>query len=213
MAINIIIADDHPYFRKGISSELKNHEEISIRYEAQNGLEVIEWLSENQADILLLDLFMPKMSGYEVMEELRRRQHSILVIVMSMQKVDEIIDEIVAKGAKGYICKDDDSLPAYAAIKDVYYGGTYYTDHANKALLKKMLNNSKNIRQNELHFDTREIQIIKMLSEEYSNQEISERLYLGVRTIEGIRQSLMKKTGAKNIIGVVMYAQKHGLLK
>ena len=159
MPIKVIIADDHPFSRKGIVAGLKDHENIEIVYEAKDGEEVMNWLMSNKdVDILILDLNMPRMSGYEVLQNIKELAYPVRTIVISMEWPDRIIKRIIGLGAHGYICKTDNPEEMYKAIEGVMHNGSYFSITASIALINTILDidpipasQNKRIQNNRLH--------------------------------------------------------------
>lgn len=214
MPIKVIVADDHPLFRKGIVSSIRKHKDIEIAFEAKNGKEVVEYLqSDSTADTLLLDLNMPLMSGMDVLDEIKRMSHPVKTIIISMGKEEEIIQKAVEAGACGYVSKEDDDSELYTAIDSVMRNGFYFSEMTNKAMLSYMLHRKQKPDPfTEVHLSQRELKVIKYLSLEMTNEEIAKEMYCSIRTIEGIRQELIHKVGVRNAIGLILYAQKNNLL-
>ena len=212
MPVKVIIADDHPFSRKGIIAGLKDHENIEIVYEAKDGAEVMDWLRSNKAvDILILDLNMPRMSGYEVLEKIKELSYPVRTIVISMEWPDRIIKRIIGLGAHGYICKTDNPEEMYKAIEGVMQTGSYFSQTTNAALINTIFhkNSTPASDQEKIQFTTREIKIIDCIMREMTNEDIAKEIHLGVRTIEGIRSDLIQRVGAKNTVGLILYAQKY----
>jgi DNA-binding NarL/FixJ family response regulator len=215
MQIRILVADDHPFFRKGIISSLKHFDDITIVQECQNGAEVIDWIESNSnVDLLLLDFDMPKMSGIDVLQDIRSKKYPLKTIIISMHSADEIIHDIIAAGAHGYVSKDAEPEEMYNAITKVFAGEIYFNDSTNKALMNSLFIKSQisHVPVSKITFSDRELTLIKYLSQEMSNEEIAANLNLSVRTVEGIRHTLIHRTGVKTSIGLVLLVQKEGLL-
>jgi DNA-binding NarL/FixJ family response regulator len=215
MQIKVIVADDHPFFRRGIISGLKQYEDITVIYEAQNGVEVITYLESNKdVDILLMDMHMPKMSGLDALQDLREKANAIKTIIISMHRPEEILQDIIEAGADGYVCKDVEPEEMYKAIISVVNEGVYFSDPSNKAMVSSMVHKGKKLFLSgpEIEFSERELTILKQIAEGGNNEEIAANLRLGIRTIEGIRQDLVHRVGVRNSIGLILYAERRGLL-
>jgi DNA-binding NarL/FixJ family response regulator len=201
MAIKVMIADDHPFFRRGIREDLAAHRDVEIVYEVGNGAEAIALLEKDRTlDILLLDLAMPVLSGYEVLEEVRRMSHPVRTIVVTMHRPEEVIHRITALGAHGCVPKENETGDLYQAIHEVAGGGSYFGRSADTAPAVAM------------RFKPHEISIIKCLDREMTNQQIADELHVGLRTVERTRSELIHRAGAKNAHGLVLYARSRGLI-
>jgi DNA-binding NarL/FixJ family response regulator len=211
MPMKVMIADDHPFYRMGIAAGLKDHENIEIVYAAEDGVEVIDWLrADKPVDLLILDLNMPRMSGYDVLEKIKEHSYPVKTIVISMEAPDKIIKKIIEMGAHGYVNKTDEPEEMYKAIQGVMNNGSYFTKSAHAVLINSILhkNTTPAFNEEKILFTPREIKIIDCISREMTNDEIAKELYISVRTVEGIRSELIQRVGAKNAIGLVLFAQK-----
>jgi len=209
--IRVMIADDHPYFLMGIRNGLRKYEHIEIAYEAKNGAEALDLLHADPAvDILVLDLAMPKLDGYDVLKEIREKQHPVRTIVMTMQRPEEVIHRVTELGACGCVCKDDEPDEIYKAIEGVMKDGSYFSQYSNTALINALLHKKPPApQQPKIEFTTQEIKIINCLRKEMTNREIARTLHLSIRSVERIRSELIHRVGAKNVIGLIQYAEKY----
>lgn len=211
--IKIAIADDHEIFRDGFKLLLKNQGELELVGEAENGKELLEVALKQQPDIVIIDIKMPEMDGIEACKQIRKRFPEMKVIALSMFNDDNLIVDMLEAGAKGYLLKNTNKNELLQAAKAVYEGNTYYC-MATSAKLTKMIAESKfNPYRNHpiKKFTKRETDIIKLICEQYTNKEIATSLGLSIRTVESHREKIQEKTGAKNSIGVVIYAIKHDI--
>lgn len=211
--IKIAIADDHEIFRDGFKLLLKNQQELELAGEAENGRELLEVAQREQPDVAIIDIKMPVMDGIEACKQIKKRFPDMKVIALSMFNDDNLIVDMLEAGARGYLLKNTNKHELLQATKTVYEGSTYYCA-ATSAKLTKMIAESKfNPYRNHpvQKFTNRETDIIKLICQQYTNKEIAEMLGLSIRTVESHREKIQEKTGAKNAIGVVVYAIKHGI--
>jgi DNA-binding NarL/FixJ family response regulator len=209
--IKIVIADDHEIFREGFKLLLKNQDVLELVGEAENGKELLAVAAEQQPDIIITDIKMPVMDGIEACKHIRERFPGIQVIALSMFNEDNLIVDMLEAGAKGYLLKNTNKYELMDAAKAVFEGGTYYC-MATSTKLAKMIAESKFNPYRNLpvkKFTDREKEIIKLVCEQYTNKEIAAMLDLSIRTIETHREKIQEKTGARNSIGVVIYAIRH----
>jgi DNA-binding NarL/FixJ family response regulator len=213
--IRIVIADDHEIFRNGFKLLLKNQNELELVGEAENGKDLLDIVSEQLPDVVVTDIKMPVMDGIEACKTIKKLYPSIEVIALSMFNEDNLIVDMLEAGARGYLLKNTNKNELLLAAKTVHEGNTYYCT-ATSARLTKMIAESKfNPYRNQpvKTFTAREQDIIKLICQQYTNKEIAQALKLSFRTIESYREKIHEKTGAKNSIGVVIYAIKHGLFE
>lgn len=212
--IKIAIAEDQALFRAGILALLANSPNIEPIFEAENGKELIEKIEIQAPDVILLDLEMPVMDGMEAAKHIREHFPDIKILVLSNHDEDSFIIHMIELGANGYLLKDADPAEMEEAIEVVVANNYYFNDHISNAMLKRLMNNQKiNPTFNQqIDLNDREIDTLKYLCAEFTSQEIGDKLFVSKRTVEGYRQSLMDKTGAKNVAGLVMFAIKNGFV-
>jgi len=211
--ISIVIADDHEIFRDGFRIMVKKHPEIKISGEAENGKELIELVEELKPDVILTDIKMPKMDGIDATKQLVKKDPEIKIIALSMFDEDNLIIDILEAGARGYLLKNANKEEIVEAIKMVNNGQTYYCKHTSGKLVQMIAKSKFNPYKKtpKPNFSDREIEIITLICDQFSNKEIATRLNLSVRTIEGYREKIQEKTNAKNSAGIVIFAIKNKL--
>lgn len=216
-SLDIIIVDDHKLFRQSLSILLKQHlDKITIR-EAASGAELLQKLEQDKLrpDIILLDLEMPKMSGIEAARKLlsKKKYAKSKIIVLTMHNDKSLILELIDQGVHGYVLKDADISEIIEAINHVQQGRYYVSQQTFEAIRQNIANNEKF--KNKFNIDNgmltqREKQILLLVCREYTNKEMADELSLSVRTIDGHRNRLLKKVGAKNTAGLVKFALRSG---
>jgi DNA-binding NarL/FixJ family response regulator len=214
--VTIAIADDHKLFRRGIISILNEYPEVGDVLEFENGKELLEKLKVYVPQVILLDLNMPVMNGWEVMAEIRKMGVQVRIIVLSMYEEENFIVNAIKNGAGAFLSKNAEPEEIILAVQSVMQTGYYFNDSTNKALLKKMLaQDSINplFPTSPIELTGREQQVLQLISNQLSNTEIAEKLFLGIRTVESVRQKLMEKFGAKNSVGLVLNAAKRGYIQ
>lgn len=213
--IKLIIADDHEIFRDGIALMLSRQSHIKLVAQAENGRELMQLAATEKPDVILTDIKMPIVDGIEATKQLGQKYPDIKVIALSMFDEEQTILEMLEAGAKGYLLKNADKHEIIEAIVTVHEGNTYYCRHTSVKLAAIIVksrfnpyNNAKNV-----SFTDREKEIIKLICEQNTTQEIGEKLFLSKRTVEGYRTKILEKIDAKNTAGIVMYALKNGIIK
>lgn len=214
MSIRYVIADDHKIFRQGLKLVLDDDPDLLLAGEAENGYELMELIQSVEVDIILLDLKMPDMDGFEATQEIRRCYPDIKIIILTMHSEDSFILHLLELGANGYLIKNTGASEILRAIHTVHETNYYFNEMVSKALLKKIAVNDnyrpRNIDKVEL--TDREKQVLKLICEEKTAPEIGAIMFLSPRTIEGIRATLLEKIRVRNIAGLVLYAVKNGLV-
>lgn len=213
--IKIVIADDHEMFRDGFKLMLTKQPSIQLLGEAENGRELLQLTESLQPDVVVTDIKMPIMDGIEATQKIKALFPDMGIIGLSMFDEDDLIVDMLEAGAKGYLLKNAGKEHIVEAIKTVYEGDPYYCKTTSNKLTQMIAKSKYNpyTRKEKVEFTDREKEIIELISKEYSNKEIAEKLFLSIRTVEGHRLKIMEKTGVKNTVGLVVYAIKNNLLK
>ena len=213
--INVGIVDDQHLFRQGLASLLKDYPEVNISLEASDGKELLGMLyAGNIPDVLLLDIEMPVMNGIEALKIIREKKINVKVLIITMHDEEEMVVHLIEKGANGFLPKNEDIENVVDAIVAVTQNDYYFNDKFSKAMLHNLMTSEKiepkfiSSRLNE-----KELEIVQMVCAEMTNKEIALKLNLSSRTVDGYRERILKKIGAKNTAGIVMYALKYKLIK
>lgn len=213
--INIAIVDDQLLFRQGMISLLKEFKELNIVFEANNGEELMEKLKskEPQPRVILLDIEMPVMDGMATTAQLKQKYPDIKIIILTMHDEEQMIIHLVEAGAHGFLPKNEDIEHVVDAIYAVHENGYYFNDKISRAMVNGLVSSKKiqpQFKSTEL--SKREIEILELICKEYTSIEIGDKMGLSARTIDNHRLNILKKIGARNTVGMVMYAVKKGLI-
>lgn len=210
--IRIAIADDHQLVRAGIARILQENQDFVIVQQAANGRELLDAIKNTKPDVILLDLEMPVLSGRETLIEIRKTYPNIKVLILTMHNNEAFIVQMMELGANGYLIKNTDPKEVTQAIYKVIESEFYFSDIVSMAMLQGISNPQAVTNQLKSHGLTeREIDVLRLICNEYTTIEIGEALFLSPKTIEGYRKLLMDKTGARNMAGLVLFAVRHGL--
>lgn len=211
--IKIVIADDHEIFRDGLKLMLSKFPEIIIVGEAENGRELLQLATKLNPDVILTDIKMPLLDGIEATKKLTTSHPNIGIIGLSMFDEDDLIIDMLEAGAKGYLLKNSDKHEIIEAIKTVYMHHPYYCRNTSSKLMQMIAGSRFNpyIKKEKIIFTEREIEIIALICQEFTNKEIGEKLFLSSRTVEGHRLKILEKMDAKNTVGLVVYAMKNSI--
>lgn len=216
--INVILIDDHQILLDGIKALLKSEEEINVVGEATNGEELIELITTTPVDVVLLDIHMPGKDGFEITSFLKAHHPDVKVIVLSMLNNDNYVHKIIAAGAEGYILKSAGKEELCSAIKLVARGVRFICADIAIDLLKRTqaleFSAVRAPRENKEYkeLSKREIEVLSLIAEGYTNAEIANKLFTSKRTIETHRQNLLDKTQSRNTACLIKYALQNGII-
>jgi DNA-binding NarL/FixJ family response regulator len=213
--IKVIVADDHSIFRTGLVSTLKTIPFVSEIKEAVNGLEVMRLMENEEYDVVLLDIEMPKMNGIDAAKALKAKKSKARILILSMFLNEGYIMELYDIGVSGYLLKNTSHDELTKALRLVMEDTQYYCPEISTLLFKTLMDRSKH-QQQEAEKETiteREREILIMLCMQHYSAEIADKLFITERTVKRHRQNLLEKTGAKNLAGLVIYALKKGVIK
>ena len=202
----IIIVDDHQLFRNGLRFILNEIQNVQVVGEASNGQEFLGLLEFVVPDLVLMDINMPVMNGVTASKIALEKYPQLNILVLSMYGDTEYYNTMIDIGVKGFILKDIDNKELGDAIIKVISGGTYFSQDLLLNLIK-----SKTFNEN-IVLTKREKEVLELICKGYSNQQISDQLFISQRTVERHRSSLLLKTDSKNSISLVLYAIRHKLI-
>lgn len=215
--IKIALVDDHQLFRKSLSLLISTFEGIEVTYETSDGLAFLEVAKTEYLDVLLLDIQMPILDGYEVCKRLKLVNSEIKILIISQLTSKEVVHQIMECGANGFFTKNSPPELLEHAIKSViekdYYFDMELASVVREAILWEKKSNYTTDLSSEISFTSREIEIIKMIAQEMSSKDIGDALFISNRTVEKHRIKIMEKTSAKNFIGVVLFALRANLIQ
>ncbi len=210
----IVIVDDHTMFRKGLCMLIDLFPQYRILFDAENGKDFIAKLTpDNLPDIVLLDISMPVMDGYDTAIWIKNNYPEIKILALSTMDADTAIIKMIQRGAKGYVLKDADPDELKLAFKEVLTRGFFYNDLVSKKVLNSinlLVDNNSAINKL-LKLSTRELEFLKLTCSEKSYQQIAAEMFVSERTVDGYREALFKKLGVSTRVGLVMYAIKNGI--
>ncbi|WP_276360124.1 response regulator transcription factor [Daejeonella sp. H1SJ63] len=205
----LIIADDHQLLIEGLISILSELNDLEILDPVNNGIQLINSLTLTPANIVLLDLNMPKLDGIKTLAVLRRDFPNLKVVILTNYDQPQLIEEIKKLGAHGYLLKNSPSYILKDAIAKVLKGELYFDD----SVLSEKDNSPYFIDDfmKKYQLTKREVEIIKMIAKELTSKEIGESLFISEFTVSTHRRNIMKKLNSKNVAGLLKFARQHGL--
>jgi len=214
--INVILAEDHHIVRKGIRSLLETDINFNITGEATNGSEVLDLLGKGiPADIVLADMNMPLLNGLELTAQLKMKFPLIKVIILSALDHEKYVINAFKNGADGYLLKNVSQDELVFAIKHIFQYTQYICAELTIRLMDRLrsvpdLLMSENI--NNIEFSSIEIEILSLIAEGFTNQEVADKIFTSKRTIENHRQNLIDRTGSRNTVALIRYAMLNGVI-
>jgi DNA-binding NarL/FixJ family response regulator len=214
MKQTIVIVDDHLLIAKAITSIIEKLKGFEVLYETDNGKSMIERfnVSKNIPDIVLLDISMPVMDGFETARWLKENHPEIKVMALTMQGDDESLIKMIKSGATGYLNKNIHPVELEKALNAIVLKGFYYPDWATSRVLHALANEEK-IHSVQAAITEREKEFLGYSCTELTYKEIAEKMICSPRTVESYRDSLFEKLGVKTRVALALYAVKTGLHK
>jgi len=207
--IKIFLADDHKILRESLRMLLDKEIDFQVVGEAEDGLSVAGNLKGTDADVVLLDVSMPRKNGFEVARELAAEYPGLHIIFLTMHKNEKMLSEAFESGGRGYVLKENAFEELAAAIRDVTGGKIYVSPELAPLMLSGFLENQ---RANE-DLSDRELEVLKLLAEGHSNKEIADTLHISIKTVETHRANIMRKHDFKNITELVLYAVRNHIIE
>lgn len=207
--IKIFLADDHKILRESLDMLLSQEADIQVVGQAEDGLEAEKRYHQCMADILLLDISMPKKSGLDVAKNLIYTYPDLKVIFLTMHKNEEMLAEAFNSGARGYVLKENAFEELITAIRNVMDGKIYVSSVLAPVMLNGFLQNERSNKD----LSGREREVLKLLAEGFSNKEIADCLMISIKTVETHRANIMRKHNFKNITELVLYAARNHIIE
>lgn len=211
--IKIFIVDDHDMFREGVKLLLSSSNQTEIVGEAVNGKQFIDQLDTIQADIVLMDIAMPVMDGIEATKIAQSRKPELKLLALTMFGDEKYYYQMIQGGIKGFVLKSSGISELLKAINEVYLGGSFFSGELLIKLVESLSKEKNDILLNDSDLiSKRELEVLKEISAGLTNEEISEKLHIGLTTVRTHRSNLLNKTGCNNTASLVMYAIKHKII-
>jgi len=208
-----VLADDHALLRQGIRAIIEQSEGMLVAGEAGDGLELLDLLKRETVHLVIADITMPKLRGIEATSEIKKNHPEVDVLILSMHKRKEYVYHAFSAGAKGYLLKDDTDTELLSAIRTIRDGGVYVSSLlANELTTDFIKICSGDVRPLEEALSLRERQILKLVAEGKTSEEIGDLLFISPRTVQNHRANIMKKLNLKRASDLVRYAIRHGYL-
>ena len=211
--IKVVVVDDHQIFVDGIKVLINSMEGIEVSGEANNGVDLLDCLSKTQADLVLMDVNMPQMDGIEATKKVVEQYPNLKVLMLTMHDSTAYIEKLLKAGAHGYVLKNTGRAELQTAIETVMRGEAYYSAAVTQRIMeglqkKKKLSNSLG----DVELTDREKEVIILIAQEFTTNEIAEKLFISHHTVESHRKNLISKLQVRGVSGLVKYAIQSGLV-
>ena len=226
--IRVLLADDHDILRQGLKMLLSLHKDLQVVGEARTGREAVALAQELQPDVIVLDISMPDMDGLEACRRIRSEQPATQVLILTMHESEEYFLQALRMGAAGYLVKKAAPGDLQMAISAVARGDAFLYPGLARALIHAYVTASPaglndqnrdvanpaatNLAQELRTLTPREIEVLKLVAEGHTNQEIADRLVLSIKTVQAHRANVMEKLGLRDITHLVRFAIRHKLI-
>ena len=211
MPIRMLIVDDHGVLRAALRAILRSEADVEIVAEAANGKEALQLAAQLEPDLVLLDLSMPGLGGVEVTRQMKSILSEVKILILTVHRDNGLLKEAIRAGANGYILKQAVESELREAIRTVLGGELYVHPTMTQALLKA-LSQTKPRQNPPLEILTpREIQILRLVVQGYTNRQIADKLSISIRTVESHRGNMMTKLDMNSRVDLVRYATEHNL--
>jgi len=214
--IRILLADDHQLVRTGIANLLTGEAGLEIAGEASDAKEFLSMVDKVRPDIAILDIAMPGMSGIELTRQISQRYPFIRVLILSMYTSEEFIFNAINAGAKGYLPKNTSRKELINAIHAIHEGEEYFAESISNVILNSYIKKAKSgpdesgNKENQL--SKRELEVLRLFAEGYSNQEIANKLFISIRTVESHKNHIMQRLELKSSVDLVKFAIRNNMV-
>lgn len=211
--IKVLLVDDHKIIRDGLRALFKPSDGIQVVGECEDGDQVLDFCKENPVDVILMDINMKRKGGIETTELMVQEFPDVKIIALSMYSEESFISKILKAGAISYVLKSAGKADIISAIQAAHEGKSYFDKDVAEVMMSKYLRMDASKKQKSSQFlisvddlTKREIEVIKLITEELTTSEISEKLFISPRTVDSHRRNLLQKIGVKNTAGLVKFA-------
>ena len=208
--IKVAVVDDHELLRKGLGLQLEEIKNIKVVAEFENGKDFVDSISEQDIDIVFMDIAMPVMNGIEATREAIQKKPELKVIALTQENNIETFQNMLEVGAMGFLLKNVNKNTIEGAILSVMKGNNYYSGEMMEVLTRNFLNPKK--KEEQIKFTNREKDILSLICSGMQSSEIGEKLFISHRTVDGHRAKIMEKIGVKSTVGLILYAIKNKLV-
>jgi DNA-binding NarL/FixJ family response regulator len=210
----VLLADDHAVVRSGLRAVLDGEPDIEVVAEAEDGLEAIEKTLANEVDLAILDVSMPRLTGLQATAELRRHRREVRVLILSVHDHERYLFEALKAGASGYVLKSSANRDLIGACRAAMRGESFLYPNAVTTLVREYLEQARRGEAApEDPLTPRELQVVKLIAEGHSSDQIAEELVISRKTVDHHRANILGKLGMRNVADLTRYAIRRGLIE
>jgi DNA-binding NarL/FixJ family response regulator len=212
--LRILIADDHEVARQGIRALLETHPGWEVCAEAKDGREAVELATNSKPDIVLLDIGMPNLNGLDAARQILAMSPTIRILILTMHDAEQVVREVLAAGARGFVLKSDAARDLVAAVDALQHRRTFFTTRVTQMVLNGYLHQEKESQPlAKAVLTPREREVIQLLAEGKTSKEVAVALKLSVKTAETHRTNLMRKLDLHSVADLTLYAIRNGIVQ
>jgi DNA-binding NarL/FixJ family response regulator len=212
--LRILIADDHEVARRGVRSLLEAHPGWEVCGEAKDGREAVECANKMKPDVVLLDIGMPSLNGLDAARQILAASPEIRILILTMHDSEQVVREVLAVGARGFLLKSDAGRDVVAAVEALQHNRTFFTTRVAQMVLDGYLHPNDGIDRPARHILTpREREVIQLLAEGKTTKEVAVTLNLSVKTAETHRTNLMRKLDLHSVADLTLYAVRNSIVQ
>jgi len=211
----VLLADDHAILRSGLRLLLEREPDLRVTGEAVDGREAIDWLSREEADVVVMDVGLPGLNGMEATDQITRKYPQVRVVVLSMHRDETYVLRCLRAGARGYVLKESAETELIAAIRAVIAGRSFFSPKVSRVLQAEHVERlQREGREDSFELLTpREREVLQLVAEGNSNKEIAGLLFLSVMTVETHRKKILEKLGLHGTADLILYAVRKGMVR
>ena len=213
LVTRILIADDHAIVRSGLKKVLDAKPDLEVVAEAEDGAEAVEKALKEDVHLAILDVSMPRMTGIQAAAELHKRKPELKTLMLSMHDSEQFLFEALKAGASGYVLKSGADTDIVDAVRAAMRGDSYLYPSAVTSLVRDYVERGD---RGEEEFDVltpRELEVLKLIAEAYTSQQIADALFISIKTVDRHRQNILEKLGMRDRVELTRYAIKRGLIQ
>ncbi|HEY7560643.1 MAG TPA: response regulator transcription factor [Gaiellaceae bacterium] len=213
LVTRILIADDHGIVRSGLKKVLDARPDLEVVAEAEDGAEAVDKALEEDIDLAILDVSMPRMTGIQAAAELHKRKPELKTLMLSMHDSEQFLFEALRAGASGYVLKSGADTDIVDAVRAAMRGDSYLYPSAVTSLVRDYVERGG---RGEEEFDVltpRELEVLKLIAEAYTSKQIAEALFISIKTVDRHRQNILDKLGMRDRVELTRYAIRRGLIQ
>ena len=211
--VRILVADDHEVVRRGVCALLEGHAGFEVCEEAVDGREAVEEAKRSLPDVVILDIGMPGLNGFDAARQIRNVSPDSEVLILTMHESEQVIREVLAAGARGYVLKSDAGRDLITAVEALSRHKTFFTSRVAEMVLQKYLDgNPEQVKSEATSLTPREREVVQLVAEGRTNKEVATTLNISVKTAETHRTNIMRKLDCHSLSELVRYAIRNKII-